>query len=277
MNLSHLRLGLVGLAVVSLLSAAACAAQSSSPARDPDPQAPQTTLPQTTPPQTTPPASTPDQTLPDSPGMSRRTPPPTSHRTPAQQAEAERIAHLPIVNGRPYDQPSDHDKFLDYLRDSYELPALGRGTVQALYAEARGKPTGWGTDAAGFGQRFGSALAVQAINGNVRFAGALLLHEDLRYIPCHGCTKKRKIENALLAEITARHGEDGRRFFTLTTTVADFSGPIIAHQLWYPGNAAGPISGVVAARTVFATRIGSHLFEEFVLERHHHDAPLDRD
>jgi hypothetical protein len=191
--------------------------------------------------------------------------------TPEEIAEAYRISQLPIIHQRPYDQPSSHDLFVDYLRDTYGLPGQARSLVRALYSEARGTPSGWGTDLPGFGQRLGSAEAVTAINGNVRYGMEIVFHEDLRYIPCHGCSVKHKIENALLAEITARHDVDGHRFFTLTPTIADFSGPIIAHTLWYPGSSAGPLAGVVSARTVFATRVGAHLFREFVLERRHRD------
>ena len=49
-------------------------------------------------------------------------------------------------------------------------------------------------------------------------------------------------------EFTARHSRDGHRFFTLTPVVADFSGPIIAHAVWYP-NGFNPFGGVVATRT----------------------------
>jgi hypothetical protein len=195
--------------------------------------------------------------------------PTLSTRPPATplDPEALRISKLPLINGVPYDQPDLHDLAADYVRDSYGWPAIARTTVRALYAEGRGKPEGWGQDFPGFMQRFGSAAAVTAINGNVRFGMELLFHEDLRYLPCHRCTAKHKIENALLAEITARHGEDGHRFFTLTPTIADFSGPLIAHTLWYPGATEGPRAGVVAARLTFATRIGSHLFDEFVIEK----------
>ncbi len=192
-------------------------------------------------------------------------------KTAEEQAEDLRISKLAIVNGRPYDDPSESDIFRGYVKDTYGLTGIGGSTVRALYAQVRGKPTGWGTDAAGFGQRFGSSAAITVINGNVRYAMEEIFREDLRYIPCHGCSAKHKIENALLAEITARHDEDGHRFFTLTPTVADFSGPIIAHTLWYPGASAGPMAGVVSARTVFATRIGTRLFQEFVLERRHKD------
>ena len=198
-------------------------------------------------------------------------------QTPEEQAEAVRISKLAIINGMPYDDPSEGDIFRGYLKDTYGPLAFAGTTVQALYAQARGKPTGWGDDALGFGQRWGSSAAITVINGNVRYAMEEIFREDLRFIPCHGCTVKHKIENVLLSEITARHDDDGHRFFTLTPTVADFSGPIIAHTLWYPGAAAGPLAGTISARTVFATRIGLRLFQEFVLERRHKDSKENND
>jgi hypothetical protein len=179
-----------------------------------------------------------------------------------------------MINGRPYARPTNKQQFIGYLKDSYGLPAFAGAGVRSVYGQLRGKPDEWGQDWPGYGQRFGSALAVSAINGNVRYGLETLFHEDMRYIPCHGCRAKKKIENALLAEVTARHDSDGHRFFTLTPTIADFSGPIIAHTFWFP-QPSGPIDGVIAARLVFATRIGGHLFREFVLERRHKDPKLE--
>jgi hypothetical protein len=179
-----------------------------------------------------------------------------------------------IINGRPYIRPSSKEQFIAYLKDSYGLSALAGAGVRSAYGQIRGKPEDWGQDWPGYSQRFGSGMAVSAINGNVRYALETVFREDMRYIPCHGCSVKKKIENTLLAEITARHDSDGHRFFTLTPTIADFSGPIIANTFWFPAN-YGPIDGVVSARLVFATRIGGHLFREFVLERRHKDPKLD--
>jgi len=209
-------------------------------------------------------------TLPNSPTAA------TLHQRPQQtpeEKETARIAALGKINGRPYDQPTHRNQFYDYLRDSYGLPALARVTVRSLYEEARDKPSGWGQDFPGFAQRMGSNAAITAINGNVRYGMETLFREDMKYIPCHGCSVKRKIGNTLLAEVTARHDVDGHRFFTLTPVISDFSGPIIANTVWYPNH--DPMGGVIASRTVFATRIGAHLFTEFVLERRHHDPKLE--
>jgi hypothetical protein len=194
---------------------------------------------------------------------------------PAAAPLAAAPSNLAVINGRPYQRPTHKDQFHDYLRDSYGLPALARVSVRTLYSFGRGTPEGWGQDAPGFGQRFGSNAAITAINGNVRYAMETVFHEDMRYIPCHGCSARRKVINALLSEVTARHDSDGHRFFTLTPAIADFSGPIIANAAWYPNH--DPFGGVVGTRTVAATRVGAHLFTEFVLERRHKDRRIEDD
>jgi hypothetical protein len=177
-----------------------------------------------------------------------------------------------IVNGRPYVRPSRKDQFKDYLRDTYGLPALARTAVRASYGQGMGLPSGWGQDWSGFGQRFGSSSVVTVIDGNMRYSMETIFREDMRYIPCHGCSVKRKIENALMAEISARHDSDGHRFFTLTPVISDMTGPIVANSFWVPDH--GPVDGVIGSRVTVATRIGAHLFNEFVLELRHHDPKL---
>jgi hypothetical protein len=195
---------------------------------------------------------------------------------PPRDPDAAVMPRPVMVNGRPYTPPTQRDFFIDYLRDSYGWAAFARTTVRTSYNEALDQPKGWGTNPAGFAQRFGSNVGITAINGSVRYGMEEVFHEDLRYIPCHGCNFKHKIENALFAEFTARHDSDGHRFFTLTPVIADFSGPIIARQLWYPvSNTNSLVGGIVATRTVFATRVGAHLFREFILERRHKDKPAE--
>lgn len=192
---------------------------------------------------------------------------------PPPPAQLSTAVTITSINGRPYRRPTARDQFRDYLRDSYGVPAFARTTIRAVYEEARGKPEGWGQDFPGFAQRFASNVAITAIDGNVRYGMETVFHEDMRYIPCHGCSAKRKIVNSLLAEITARHDSDGRRFFTLTPAIADFSGPIVANATWYPSH--DPFGGVVATRTIAATRVGQHLFQEFVWERRHKDRIIE--
>ncbi len=192
---------------------------------------------------------------------------------PAIAATAINSRNAPaMINGRPYVRPTPKEQFDDYAKNTYGLPALMFTSVRAGIAQARGKPEEWGQDWPGFGQRFGSAAATTAIDGNVRYGMEMLFKEDMRYIPCHGCSIHRKLENALLAEVTARHDSDGHRFFTVTPTLADMSGPMIANSVWIPGHTT--MDGFIGSRMTVAYRIGGHLFTEFVLERRHHDPKL---
>ena len=192
---------------------------------------------------------------------------------PAVAAAAIKPTPAPVmINGRPYVRPTPKEQFDDYAKNTYGWPALVFTSVRASVAQGRGKPEAWGQDWPGFGQRFGNSSAVTAIDGNVRYGMEMLFKEDMRYIPCHGCSVKRKLENALLAEVTARHDTDGHRFFTLTPTISDMSGPMIANSIWIPGHTT--IDGFIGSRMIVAYRTGGHLFTEFVLERRHHDPKL---
>lgn len=201
-------------------------------------------------------------------------PAPSHEQQILNDLEAARLKHQAIINGRPYVRPTHHEQFIAYLNDSYGLPALGTSTLRALYGQATGKPDVWGQDWPGYGQRFGTALASTAIDGNVRYGMETVFHEDMRYIPCHGCSAKRKIGNAFLSEFTARHDSDGHRFFTVTPIISDFSGPLITNSTWIPGH--GPLDGLIATRTIVASRVAGHLFREFILERRHKDPKLDQ-
>jgi hypothetical protein len=191
--------------------------------------------------------------------------------TPAQAKEQLRLSQLPYVNGERYDQPSSKDLTLYYLTDTFLLPGQTRSMISALYSQARERPAGWGDDFSGFAQRLGSAEGITAINGTVRMGMEFLFHEDLRYIPCHHCSVKRKIANAFLSEVTARHGVDGKRIFSLTPEISDFAGPIVAHTLWFPNY--DPFAGVVATRVVAAVRVATHLAQEYLVEHRHRRGP----
>jgi hypothetical protein len=193
---------------------------------------------------------------------------------PASAVSPKKIDLPAIVNGRPYKRPTGHEQFMDYVNDSYGLSAVVRTTVGATFGqiEARTDTSSWPATVGGFGDRMGIGYLSTIISGNTRYGMETLFREDMRYIPCHGCSVKRKVENALLAEITARHDKDGHRFFTLTPLFSDMSGPVITDQLIVPGR--GAIDGVVGSRVRIGVRIGGHLYTEFVQERKHHDPKL---
>jgi hypothetical protein len=144
-------------------------------------------------------------------------------------------------------------------------PLLAAG-FRAGLEQARDVPIGWGRDVPGYLQRYASAYSESAIDSSTRYGLASLLHEDVRYFPCYGCSIWDKYENAVLAEVSARRGADGHRGFSVTPILAGFSGPLIAYNAWYPAGYSNA-DALHHAALGFITRIGFHLLREFIVDR----------
>jgi hypothetical protein len=171
-----------------------------------------------------------------------------------------------FVNGRLYHKPTRREDFKAYEHELIGPRPFISAAIRAGFEQIRPVPTGWGQDFPGYIQRYGSAYGEFGIDSSVRYGLAAALHEDVRYLICHQCTAGQKIENAFLAEMTARHGEDGHRTFSLTPVVAGFSGPLVAYAAWYP---PGYDSGDAAKHAFFGFgfRIVGHIVREFLFDK----------
>ena len=171
------------------------------------------------------------------------------YNAPLPNAPSTTIQALPpppqnTVNGRYYRRPTRHEDLLAYRRELIGPRPFISAAIRSAIEQSRPRPIGWGQDFPGYLQRYGSAYSEFAIDSSVRYGLASISHEDVRYLICHECSTGAKVKNAVLAEFTARHGEDGRRTFSPTPIVAGMSGPLIAYSAWYPpgygpGDAAG--------------------------------------
>lgn len=170
------------------------------------------------------------------------------------------------MNGRPYSRPTRQQNFKAYEHEIIGPRVFLGAAMRSGIEQARTVPTGWGQDFPGYGQRYGSAYAEMVIDSSVRFGLAAALHEDTRYIICHKCSAGAKFKNAALAEVTNRHGVDGRREFSVVPIVANFSGPLVAYSAWYPpGYDAGMAAKHSSLGLMF--RFGGHVVREFLFDR----------
>ncbi|MDR3735096.1 MAG: hypothetical protein P4L10_06100 [Acidobacteriaceae bacterium] len=170
-------------------------------------------------------------------------------------------ATITLVNGRAYHRPTRKEDFKAYEHEVIGPRAFIGAAFRSGIEQARTVPVGWGQDWPGYGQRYGSAYAEIAIDSSVRFGLAAALHEDTRYLICHHCSLGVKFENALLAEVTNRHGVDGHRRLSVVPVVATFSGPLVAYSAWYPPT-YGP--GEAAGHAAFG--LTTHVFGHMVRE-----------
>jgi hypothetical protein len=171
-----------------------------------------------------------------------------------------------VVNGALYRKPTRHEDLVAYRHELYGPRPFISAAIRSAIEQGRDRPVGWGQDFPGYAQRYGSAYAEFAIDSSVRFGLAGVLHEDVRYLICHQCSAGAKIENAVLAEFTARHGADGHRALSPTPIVAGFSGPLVAYSAWYPPG-YGPGDAAGHAVFGFGFRIVGHVVREFLADR----------
>jgi hypothetical protein len=178
---------------------------------------------------------------------------------------------LPIVNGRHYRPQTEGERFHFFVKSAVSPGAFGGALYTATYRQLRDRPDPiyWPTDAEGFGKRFGAAYGQRLINQGTRYTFGALLHEDNRYLVCHGCSMHDKIWNALLADFTARHGADGHRTASPTGILSGFSGSLVAFAFWYPNQDPNFTiqRGTTNALTGFGTRPASHFAAE-ILDGH---------
>jgi hypothetical protein len=138
-----------------------------------------------------------------------------------------------LVATRAGNQPSHRERFHDYLRNSYGQRAFSRSS--------------------GISQSVGSRAVVDNNGGDGT-------ESAMGYIPCRGCSVRRKLANALLGDTTTHRG--------FNSGIAGHSIPNGASGFGYPNRSA---VGIDSTRTMAAARVGQHLFTEFVSERRHHD------
>lgn len=171
-----------------------------------------------------------------------------------------------MVNGCLYEPPGNKVKFKSYLQDMIGVRPFASAIFRSGVEQYRERPTGWAQDGPGYAQRFGSAYGEAAIVTTTRYALAAALHEDARYLLCHHCSTREKLKNAILSEFTEHRGPEGRRVFSPTPIVANFSGPMVAYAAWYPPG-YGMADAAKHSTLGFGTRIASRVMRELFLDR----------
>ena len=75
---------------------------------------------------------------------------PDSPQLKERDVSSQPAKQVVMINGRPYQRPTQKQLFVDYLRDSYGLPAFARSGVRTLYNFGLDQPHQWGQDFLGF-------------------------------------------------------------------------------------------------------------------------------
>jgi hypothetical protein len=144
-------------------------------------------------------------------------------------------ASKPPVVDPAYMKPTGKMKLHTYLFDAFgPYPIAGAALIAAVNQSERTPPE-WGQGASGYGQRFGSNLAIAAVTTTTRYGLAAAFREDTVYYRCECKGLIRRFKHAMISTVTARRGEDGHCRLSFPAIAAPYAGTMTAVYAWYPG------------------------------------------
>ena len=133
-----------------------------------------------------------------------------------------------------YMRPTQEIKLRNYVFDAFGPYPIVGAAMAASIGQAENTPAAWGQGAAGYTRRFGSDFGIAAISTTTRYALAEALKEDTLYYRCECKGLLPRLSHAVVSTLTARHGEDGHRAFSVSGLVAPYAGTMTAVYAWYP-------------------------------------------
>jgi hypothetical protein len=87
---------------------------------------------------------------------------------------------------------------------------------------------------AGYGERFGSAVGISAVQETARYGIAEAAHEDTRYFRCTCGGFFPRLGHAAISTLTARRENDGHSVLSIANLLAPYVGTTTAVYGWYP-------------------------------------------
>jgi hypothetical protein len=154
----------------------------------------------------------------------------------AEDSSSVAVFAVPVQVDLAYTRPTQETKLRNYVFDAFgPYPIVGAAGVAGI-GIADHSPKEWQLGANGYAKRFGSDFGIAAISTTTRYALAQALKEDTLYYRCECKGVFPRLGHAMVSTVTARHGADGHRAFSVSAFVAPYAGTMTAVYAWYPGN-----------------------------------------
>ena len=135
-----------------------------------------------------------------------------------------------------YVRPTEKTKLHNYLFDAFGPYPIAGAVFVAGIDQAKTTPPQpeWGQGAGAFGERVGSKFGIAAITTTTRYGLAEAFRQDALYYQCECKGVFRRLGHVVISTLTARHGDDGHREFSVPALVSPYVGTMTAVYGWYP-------------------------------------------
>ncbi len=162
-----------------------------------------------------------------------------------------------------YRRPTEKMKLRTYLLEAFgPIPIAGSALI-AAGNQYQHTPPEWGQGTGGYAQRFASNFATAAVTTTAQYGLAEAFREDTAYYRCQCNGFFPRFKHAMVSTVTARHGEDGHRRFSLAALGSSYAGTFTTVYGWYPSRYGASDAVRMGSYNVIAIA-GENLFLEFI-------------
>ena len=169
------------------------------------------------------------------------------------------------TTSKDYVFPSSRERFKRYVNSTVGPFRLLRTAASAGIEQWRDSPEEWGQGAQGYGKRFASGLAQNAIHQTVEYGLDQAMGLDTGFQRSKKEGFSPRFKDALIQNVTSRT-KSGDRVISVPRFAGVYTGAIVARETWYPDRYTYK-DGLRSGTTTLFMGFGINLLREFVIRR----------
>lgn len=170
-----------------------------------------------------------------------------------------------VKQSATYTRPTKEERFKRYASDAFGVPALIGSTFGATINQIGNDPPEWRRTAGGFGKRFASAYATNAIRNTVSYGLSETFKLDNRFEKSGSKNFGKRLHHVAVGSYTTRT-KTGKRIPDFPHFAGTYAAAIIANEAWLP-NRFGYQDGLRDGTISLGIRFGVNLLREFVFPK----------
>jgi len=186
-----------------------------------------------------------------------------SQQTTKDQSKDPSTTTNQTTTNKDYVFPTHRERFNRYVKSTIGPFRLARTAASAGIEQWRDSPEEWGQGAKGYGKRFASGLAQNAIHQTVEYG----LDEAMGLDTGFQRSKKEgffpRFKDVLIQNVTSRT-RSGDRVISVPRFAGVYTGAIVARETWYPDRYTYK-DGLRSGTTTLVMGFGINLLREFVI------------
>ena len=184
--------------------------------------------------------------------------------TPSAPARPDGFVVKTLRTFGPFERTplTEKQRFRMYIASTIGFAPIAGEALSAGISQGLDNPHEWGQGMAGYGKRFGSNLAYNAVRQTIAYGLSVPLHEDNRYFASGRRTVPGRVLYALISPVMA-HKPDGHATFSFSQA-AGIAGTVTISNYWYPPSWRGPSKALQNAGYTYLGTSAGNLFREFV-------------